>query len=469
MRSAKRSHWVLCTRNPLEMLVGCLAVWSNAGSSADIGASVALPPNLLPATITRLAAHLDAGILLGAEFEAQSASLSGSRDGALTLELAALLQQATVTEVAASDWARAALEQLTRLRSNRAPCLTLFTSGTTGDERAWPKCLEQLLSEAELHAVSFFGHPALAQTAEAIVPPTRVLCCVPAHHIFGLLFGVLVPFSAAIPFIDVDAEHELIRRRDILGLATDLVAAPAQLGAWVQGELGTCTPRSTRRIFTSGAPLNPALARQLLERGAEVVELFGSTETGGIATRRDDPTGPWLPLPGLSVREDEEQRLRLRSPFLGAPDVEVTTADRICMVANGFVHLGRADDVVKVGAKRIALGEVESFVRALPGVGDAALLVAANEGLRDSELWLAVVPASAVALPPTQFEQQIRAALRENFDGVLVPRRIRVAARLPRTDTGKLPRAALLELFSMAPSAGSVVPPAGQGAHHETP
>jgi acyl-coenzyme A synthetase/AMP-(fatty) acid ligase len=146
----------------------------------------------------------------------------------------------------------------------------------------------------------------------------------------------------------------------------------------------------------------------------------------------------------VNVSEGPEQRLWLDSPLHGA-DGPVLTQDRIRIEPDGFVHLGRNDDVVKVGAKRVALSDLEHFVRTLPHVSDVAAIAVADPGLREQALWLAVATTSAA--DRIELEARLRAALREHFDSVIVPRRIRVVAHLPRNAVGKLPREALLALF----------------------
>src|SRR5690606_30707708 len=63
------------------------------------------------------------------------------------------------------------------------PLATIYTSGTTGRHRPVPKTAAQLLGEAHVLSEMF-----------EVGARSRVLATVPPHHIYGLLFGMLLPF-----------------------------------------------------------------------------------------------------------------------------------------------------------------------------------------------------------------------------------------------------------------------------------
>src|SRR5690606_24867425 len=128
---------------------------------------------------------------------------------------------------------------------------------------------------------------------------SRVLAMVPPHHIYGLLFGVLVPLVSGgalyrhTPLMAPEVAAALAMDIDVL------VTVPAHLRA-----LGLAPERQppVARIFSSSAPLVPEVAQKLRARfGWTVTEVFGSTETGGIGWRDSGGEGPWTPLPGVEV------------------------------------------------------------------------------------------------------------------------------------------------------------------------
>ena len=307
---------------------------------------------------------------------------------------------------------------------------TVYTSGSTGHHVACPKTAGQLLGEARVLAERFGTHGA------------RVLPMVPAHHIYGLLFGVLVPLVSGGSYFRFSPLHAAEVGAVLEGGAEILVTVPAQLrGLTVAGE-GELP--GVERVFSSGAPLSPKVAQQVERRfGWRVTEIFGSSETGGIAWRETGGEGPWTPLPGVAVRASASQHMLLDSPFLH-PDTPrpFEAADRIEAHDDGtFAHLGRADGVIKIGGVRVSLAEIERRVLAIDGVRDAGVIARDVGGARGHEIWLAVVA-------PELDAKTIRAGLRSWLAPVAMPRRIKLLDALPRTETGKLPRAAPEALFT---------------------
>lgn len=322
------------------------------------------------------------------------------------------------------------------------PLAMLFTSGSTGAPVACPKTAGQLLGETALLASTF-----------SIAPGERFVVTVPPHHLYGLLFGVLLPLAAGAAFSRHSPLHAPSVAEALRG-AHGLVSVPAHLrGLALSGGAAEVRAASAddasagvefpplRRVFSSGAPLSSTLSKRLGSRtGWRVTEVFGSTETGGIATRTGG-AGPWMPLPGLRVDADASGHMLLGSPFLppGAPQ-PFPCADRVEVVAGGaFRHLGREDGVLKVGGVRVSLAEVEAHLLRIEGVHDAAAFAIDAPEPRGKEIWAVVASERALA--------EVRAALRGWLTPVAMPRRLRAVVALPRTATGKLPRGRLLALF----------------------
>jgi hypothetical protein len=175
-----------------------------------------------------------------------------------------------------------------------------------------------------------------------------------------------------------------------------------------------------------------------------VIEALGSTETGGIAFRRPAQERRWTPFSGVKVDAGEGGRLLVHSPFVPDENTGYLAADRIERHEDGsFTHIGRIDDVVKVGAKRVSLRDLETRVGELLEVREARIIAVADPGLRGNVLSL-VVESGALGLDAAR----VRAVLLEHLDRVIVPRRIRVVPSLPRTAAGKVTRASLLSLFA---------------------
>lgn len=317
--------------------------------------------------------------------------------------------------------------------------VTLSTSGSTGTPGFFDKSARQLLGEA--HAL---GRQFPAEGTRC------VLCTVPPRHIYGLLFGVLWPWQLRLPFVREtpllpEAIVEMARRFG----ADTLVAVPPHLTALASAV--AIDGSGITRTFSSGAPLPSATLRTLTERlGWRTTEVLGSTETGGFAFRCA-PDARFTPFAQVQLRTDAEGTLILRSPFLPS-DAPFVTRDRVELHTDGtFTHLGRSDDIVKVGGSRVSLNAIEERVRALPGVRDAAGLSVEVGGARGTEVWLVV---AATGWDATS----LRTALSQSLDPLALPRRYRFVEQLPRDSAGKLPKAALQALF--AAGSLSAAPPA---------
>jgi 4-coumarate--CoA ligase (photoactive yellow protein activation family) len=309
--------------------------------------------------------------------------------------------------------------------------VTVYSSGSSGNPSAAHKCAAQLLGEAETLARMF-----------GIGGAARVLSSAPAHHIYGLLFSVLVPLVGGGAFI----RHTPLHAESIAALADALGAnvfcsVPPHLHglqALAHGSLAGVT-----RVFCSGAPLPPADAAALEQRlGLAVTEVLGSTETGGIAWRLAGGDAAWAPLPGVRVDADADGVMWLDSPFLEPGTVRPSRgADRIAMDGEGrFRHLGRVDRIVKVGGERVSLIEIEQRLLATDGVLDAAVVAIEDQGPRQRQICAAVVA-------PRLTAAEIRGLLRRWLDPVAIPRRIELVERLPREETGKLQLHKILTLF----------------------
>lgn len=432
-------------------------------SSPD--AVVALPPDGPPLTARALAARVGGFVdLLGQDGP-------GGRSRVLAVEdradlLAALIACATVGDVAvlpgmmADDALRRLAAQTGSLLSPQpvddpraldlslavprdldpasltlppddATLVRLSTSGSTGSPRLIAKTVGQLFAEV------------VALGERLALPDAPVVSTVPGRHIYGLLFGVLLPLRAGRPFItDTPLLPRAIERRVQQTAARTLVSVPTQLRTLADRDLPGLA--SLTCITSSGAPLPASIARDWHTAfGTDITEVLGSTETGGIASRqqRVDPT--WRPLPGVVAHCGEDDRLHVDSPWL-APRAPRPwrTDDRATPTADGGLVLrGRADDVVKVAGKRVSVAEMTRHLLGAPGVQDAAV-VARPDSARGTRLEALVAPADLDL-------SAVREALSAQAERITHPRLVAVDA-LPRTDTGKLPRAAVIDALDAA-------------------
>ena len=353
---------VLICADRYHFAVGLLAAWR-------AGHAVALPPNGQPATVDTIVRRTRALALVHD---------TNAPDG---IELRAILAEPRQAPAPTT----AALRPDSRpLIPPSGPAITAFTSGSSGTFQACAKTASQLMSEVTCLAQTF-----------GVGPGDRLVATVPPHHLYGLLFSVLLPLASGAAFSrDTPLHAETIAARLAATGASLLVSVPAHVRALTMLEAGQL--RGVRRIFCSTAPLPPATAAAVqTQHGLAVTEVFGSTETGGIAWRSGADMPAWRPFAVVSVTADDTGRLYVDSPFI-APDAPrpQPTEDRIALdEAGGFQHLGRTDAVVKVGGKRLSLDHLRAQILALPGVTDAEVMATAVDGARGVQVWAAVAGA----------------------------------------------------------------------------
>ncbi len=313
--------------------------------------------------------------------------------------------------------------------------VTFFTSGSSGA----PKCISRRLVELEREAALLEG------LWGGVLGGAPVLALVGHQHLYGLTFKILWPLAAGRPF---DRRTPAVWESLLQDLPDQaaLVVSPAHLGR-MGGLSALPAARSPAAVFTAGAPLAAADARQAAALlGAPPIEIFGSTETGAVATRRQTlGDEDWTLLPGHRLLQSDDGRLRLYSPYSQA---EVETADRIEPRPGGFRFLGRADRIAKVAGKRVALTEVEQALAALPWLAEAAALQ-----LDDGALAAVAVPSPAgaerlAALGAFRFSRLLRRDLAGRLDTAALPKRWRFPDALPFHPLGKNIGAALAALFT---------------------
>ena len=186
--------------------------------------------------------------------------------------------------------------------------LSLFTGGSTGKPRMWAKTPVNLFGEA-INLAKTFG----------IGGSDLILPTVPPQHIYGLLFSVLLPFVASARVLDRTCTfpQEILSALQTEG-ATVLVSVPIHYRAMRAGGIQRC---SLRVALSSAAPLDGEDAAFFREQtGLAITEIYGSTETGGMATRTYGANhGSWEPFACIDWKILSDH-LCVRSAFV-SPDL----------------------------------------------------------------------------------------------------------------------------------------------------
>jgi len=326
------------------------------------------------------------------------------------------------------------------------PALVVFTSGSTGAAQAIPKKIAQLASEVATLEI-LFG---------AIAGDAAVIATVSHQHIYGLLFKVLWPLSAgrAIHALSVTFPEQLAPA--LAAGPCVLVASPAHLKRLPAQLDWSGATQTLRAVFSSGGPLPAETAHGTGELLGKIpVEVYGSSETGGVAWRQRGVVGDesWQPFPAVEWRIDSDDGLlSVRSPHL-PDDRWLALADRATPAAAGrLLLLGRSDRIVKIEEKRISLDAMEAALIASSLAQEARVVLCDPVAGERQKLAAFIVPtASARALLQVEGKLALNARLRAVLAGVVeavaLPRRWRYLDQMPVNTQGKTTLAALLALL----------------------
>ena len=305
----------------------------------------------------------------------------------------------------------------------------LFTSGSTGLPQAQRKTWGKLAQNGRAEAI------ALGLAAK----PHVLVGTVPVQHSYGFESTFLLAlhggcaFWAGKPFYPLD-------------IAAALAAVP-------QPRLLVTTPFHLSALLASGielpaidillsatAPLSTTLAAEAEARtGAPMLEIYGSTESGQLASRRTTDGAAWTLLPGVRLEQDGDSTVACAGHVEG----RVALSDVIELLPdNRFLLHGRHADLINIAGKRTSLAYLNHQLGAVPGVVDGAFFLPDEEGPDG------ITRLTAFVVAPGLTARQITVALRERIEAIFLPRPLVLLDKLPRNSTGKLPRNDLQALYA---------------------
>jgi non-ribosomal peptide synthetase-like protein len=332
----------------------------------------------------------------------------------------------------------------------------IFTSGSTGRPKGVAVSHSSAAAFVDAEA-ELFG----ASTADRVLAGLSVAFDASCEEMWLAWRhgGCLVPAPRALVRTGVDLGPWLIERR-----ITVVSTVPTLAALWPAGALA-----NVRLLIFGGEACPPELAERLAVPGREVWNTYGPTEatvvacaaplTGEGPVRIGLPLAGWLlavvdehgePVPmghtgelviggvGLARYLDEAKDGEKFAPLpsLGWPRA-YRSGDVVRAEAEGLLFVGRADEQVKLGGRRIELGEVDAALQALPEVAGAACAVQRTRAGNDILIGY-VVPHDN---QPFDADSAAR-RLREQLPAALVPLLTTVDS-LPTRTSGKVDRAAL--------------------------
>lgn len=309
--------------------------------------------------------------------------------------------------------------------------VVFHTSGSTSKPKKIVKTFESLAKEVAFHRKRL-----------EIPAGTVFLATVESRHMYGTLWRKLLPPAAGC-LVDPDvilAPEQLIEKMKSANKVF-FVTTPTFLKRFCAYADQYDVPRNCIEIISSGALLDSdtsAAAKRVF--GIAPQEIFGSTETGGVAWRRQDGSEAaalWTVFDPVKVKTSHEGRLVVTSPFSFKKNFEM--GDGVVLSPDGrrFRLLGRMDRVVKIAEQRVSLPEMEERIKALDAVDDVALTVLEME--KGSCIGAVLVSSDPrfVSHDPKSI-LKMRRMLSPIFPAGALPKRYRFVAELPRNPQGKV-------------------------------
>ncbi|MCI2282609.1 AMP-binding protein [Colwellia sp. MSW7] len=325
--------------------------------------------------------------------------------------------------------------------------ITLFTSGSTGDAKAINKTFQHLLNEI-MQLEHCFGDK---------LGNATIVSTVSHQHIYGLLFKLMWPiwFSRDVLLQPYEYPEHLCydhHKYKLKNIA--IVSSPPHYHRLIKDNVYMEMRDNISTLFSSGGPLSDDASRQLaVQLGQSPNEIYGSTETGGIAWRQRclGQSNRWLPFGDIELScQNTSQCLMLKSPYFDH-DGWYITDDQIKIAADGsFDLLGRVDRIIKIEEKRVSLDHVQHCLKALDFIDDAFCLTLLTK--RGLQIVAAVVLTEEAQNELDQsrnlvFNRRIKSHLMNDLEVIAIPKKFRYLPALPYNSSGKLNKLVMEKVF----------------------
>ncbi len=438
------------------------------------GCATLQPPNFAPETVRLLQRVLpqtlaDAAVAKPHAARPHNADIFCLHDGGEHPNLPALNLQPWLS---AQPQPVAAGFAMPQLRGDQLASL-VFTSGSTGEPSGHRKTWGKLVLNAR------------SAQARLDWAPGTLVATVPPQHMYGFESSVLLALHGG---------HAMWQGKPILpaDIASALAAAPAprylistpwHLSLVLDAmDAGLALP-PVAELLSATDPLSAELAQRFEHRlAAPVHEIYGSTETGQIATHRTVQGADWQLLDGVRLSLETQEGDEIAWVSEGHIEGRVPLADMVSPLgAAHFRLIGRRADMVNIAGKRHSIAALNAILQRLPGVKDGAFFdpsqlqgtppheasatpatanpqgshpaqvkdpVQGKDATAPKTSEAAIQRLCAFVVAPGLDAKAITQALRAHLDPVFLPRPLWLLDSLPRNATSKLPKSALQALYA---------------------
>jgi len=157
-------------------------------------------------------------------------------------------------------------------------------------------------------------------------------------------------------------------------------------------------------------------------------------------------------MDGYWGKQKESEAVLAPRVFPDGTHVERTyrTGDLVTLDANeNYVFHGRRDEMVKSRGYRIELGEIECLINAHEKVQEAAVFAIPDEDLGNA-ICAVIVEQDGCELST----KHLKTYCSDHLPAYMIPERVEVWRKLPRTQTGKIDKVLLSNTFTVPPNSG---------------
>jgi acyl-coenzyme A synthetase/AMP-(fatty) acid ligase len=324
----------------------------------------------------------------------------------------------------------------------------LYTSGSTGKAKLIPKTSEGLLIELEELKKIF-----------KVTSSDLFYFTPPIYHIYGFLNGFLLPLAASSPivldyFFTPESIAKIVSEKNI----TNFVSIPSYYKMFVDLKL-IYEFKKCKRFASSSALLPLDVSKSFYKEKISIVEIYGSTETGGIATRIGAASEEWEKYSYIEILIDKTKKIEdktenkdiyellIKSPTISVEYSDIAgfnTGDIVEVLENTkFKLVGRNTRFVKISGKRVDLKYV--FEKMKEYLSSYVSVPINEQNLYVGEKEEKIFVIFEENFPKNSIE--IKENLKEHLPGYAIPR-LFLDMKIPRNEMGKINKVKIEEIIS---------------------
>ena len=320
--------------------------------------------------------------------------------------------------------------------------LYFFTSGSTGTPKRIKKQFKMLAAEVAFHSTN---------QKHLINQNPVMISSVAPYHMYGLLWRFFFPLANGIASdLDIIFTPEELQHKQSVYDKVLFATTPSFLDGITRYQNQYSFKNNCIGIYSSGSLLQTKTSMDAYEMfGVSPFEIFGSTETGGVAGRQQKDGPQWTIFPPVKVNLTENSELLIESdfscqnPYLMSDIVE-KTGD------NTFLLKGRGDRMVKIAEERVSLPEMEERLCEYKHI-DKSYVSTLNS--KDRNIVCAVITLNTegkkyiIENGRHLFVKELKQYLLDYFPNVVLPRKIRIVNTIPVNTQGKYIKSDINAMF----------------------